>query len=633
MPSLTLPDGSRTTIPAGSPIGDALRGHSARAEVVAARVDGKILDLYSPAPEGDIALVRKDSAEGLDLLRHSMAHIMADAVVRLFPGVKLDIGPAIEQGFYYDFDLEHKLVPEDLEKIEAEMKRIIKENARFERFEMNRAEALQRIEAEGQSYKAARVRELEGDCVSFYRSGSFTDVCRGPHLPGTGAAGKAFKLLSVAGAYWHGDEHNPMLQRIYGTAFWDKDALEAHLKQLEEAKARDHRVLGKQLDLFSMDEEIGPGLALWHPRGAMVRHLVECFWREEHLKRGYGLVYTPHIASEKIYEHSGHLENYAENMYAGMDIEDRPYRLKPMNCPGHIKIFQSHTRSYRDLPIRMCELGTVYRYERSGVLHGLLRVRGFTQDDAHIFCTPEQIAEEVAGVLDLVDVMMSAFKYTYKVFLATRPEKSLGTDAEWERATNALIDALRRRNQAYEVDEGGGVFYAPKIDIKLLDALGREWQGPTIQVDLNLPKRFKAAFIGADNTEHEVTMIHRTVLGSMERFVGGLIEHFAGAFPMWLAPEQVRVLPIGEAQAEYAAQVGAELRAAGFRVEVASANEKIGAKIRAATMDKVPYMLVLGAREMENRQISLRHRTEGDLGALALPDLIARLRAEVAEKK
>jgi threonyl-tRNA synthetase len=489
------------------------------------------------------------------------------------------------------------------------------------------------MKAAGQNYKVELIEGLPaGDQPSFYTHGGFTDLCRGPHLPSTGAAG-AFKLLNVAGAYWRGDEKNAMLQRVYGTAFWNQQDLDAHLKKLEEAKARDHRVLGKQLDLFSVDDEIGPGLILWHPNGAMVRNVVENFWRSEHLKRGYVFAYTPHIASEKIYEHSGHLENYAENMYASMDIEEKPYRLKPMNCPGHIKIFQSRTRSYRDLPIRMCELGTVYRYERSGVLHGMLRVRGFTQDDAHIFCTPEQLSAEVAGVLDLVHAMMTAFGYTYRVFLATRPEKYLGTEQEWSRATAALVKAMESYDLKYEVDEGGGVFYAPKIDVKLLDALGREWQGPTIQVDLNLPKRFQVHYIGADNAEHEAIMIHRTVLGSMERFIGGLIEHYAGAFPLWLAPEQARVLPIGEAQAEYAGRVHQALRQAGLRAELQVTNEKIGAKIRQATMDKVPYMVILGAREAEQNAVSLRHRKDGDLGVMTVDSLVEKLKRETEEKK
>ncbi|HPQ42499.1 MAG TPA: threonine--tRNA ligase, partial [bacterium] len=400
--------------------------------------------------------------------------------------------------------------------------------------------------------------------VSIYRSGGFEDLCRGPHLKHTGQIG-VFKLLSTAAAYWRGDERNPVLQRLYGTAFWNREDLDEYLENLERIKARDHRRLGRELDLYSVHEDVGAGLVFWHPRLAMVRHLVEEFWRQEHLRRGYGFVYTPHIAQEHIYQTSGHLENYAENMYSPLLIDEKPYYLKPMNCPGHIKIYQTRLRSYRDLPIRYCELGTVYRYERSGTLHGMLRVRGFTQDDAHVFCTPKQIADEVYGIIDLVDTLMTAFGYTYKIVLATRPEKYLGSDEEWDVATAALKEALERWGKPYEIEEGGGVFYAPKIDVKLHDALGREWQGPTIQVDLNLPKRFNVTYIGPDNTEHEVIMIHRAVLGSMERFIGGLVEHVGGAFPMWLAPTQVVVMPITDRQRGYAESVRDRLAASGFR--------------------------------------------------------------------
>ena len=635
MATLTLPSGAKKDMPEGKTIAEAVEEFARKIakKVVAAKVDGVVTDLSATVSDAaEVSLILRDSDEGAEVLRHSVAHIMADAVTRLFPNVNLAIGPSIDNGFYYDFDLEHKLTPEDLERIEEEMRRIVAEDAPFVRVELPREEAIARIKAEGQTYKVEILEDLEDDTVSLYTHAKFTDVCRGPHIRSTGAAGP-FKLLSVAGAYWRGDENRAMLQRIYGTAFGNQNQLDEHLKRLEEAKKRDHRVLGKQLDLFSLDEEVGPGLILWHPKGALVRHMVETFWRDEHFKHGYDMVYTPHIASEKIYEHSGHLENYSENMYAPMEIEGRPYRLKPMNCPGHIKIFQSQRRSYRELPIRMAELGTVYRYERSGVLHGMLRVRGFTQDDAHIFCTPDQLADEVAGVLDLVDVMMSAFQYEYKVSLSTRPEKYLGTEEEWARSTQSLVDALNARAVAYEVDEGGGVFYAPKIDVKLVDALGREWQGPTIQVDLNLPKRFHVSYIGADNGEHECIMIHRTVLGSMERFVGGLIEHYGGAFPLWLAPEQVRVLPIAEGQAESAKGVCAELKAAGIRAKMDLSNEKIGTRIRQATLDKVPYMAIVGGREVDTGTVSVRHRTDGDEGAVSLYDFLARLREEIATKR
>ncbi len=634
MAIVVLPDGSQHRVEDAPTVGEAVCAAVPQlaGSVVAARVDGDIVDLAAHMPrEGVVSLIVRDSEEGLEMLRHSVAHIMANAVVRLFSDVRLAIGPPIGDGFYYDFDLEHKFTPDDLRRIEDEMGRIVSEDQPFRRFELPREEALKRVKAEGQQYKAEIIEELADEIVTFYSNGTFTDVCRGPHMPSTGVA-CAFKLLSVAGAYWRGDERRPMLQRIYATAFWTREALDAHLKRVEEAKKRDHRVLGKELDLYSVDEEIGPGLILWHPKGAMVRHLVEQFWLQEHFRRGYQLVYTPHIASERIYEHSGHLENYAENMYAPMEIEGRLYRLKPMNCPAHIKIFQSRTRSYRDLPMRLSELGTVYRYERSGVLHGMLRVRGFTQDDAHIFCTPEQIADEVARVLELVDVMMKAFRYEYKVSLATRPEKYLGTLEEWERATNALREAIEARGLQYGIEEGGGVFYAPKIDIMLFDALGRGWQGPTIQVDLNLPKRFNVNYIGSDNAEHETVIIHRTVLGAMERFVGGLIEHYGGAFPAWLAPEQVRVLSIAEAHGDYARRVHRTLWDADFRAELDLSDEKIGAKIRRATLDKVPYMVIVGKREVEKGTISVRHRTEGDLGSTALEEFAGRLRGQIESK-
>jgi threonyl-tRNA synthetase len=444
---------------------------------------------------------------------------------------------------------------------------------------------------------------------------------------------KTFKLLSVAGAYWRGDERNRMLQRLYGTAFLTQEGLEQYLALLELAEKRDHRRLGKQLDLYSFDQEIGAGLVLWHPKGARIREIIERFWIDEHYKRGYQLVYSPHIASERVYERSGHLENYAEYMYAPLEIDGQRYRLKPMNCPAHIKIYQTKKRSYRELPYRLCELGTVYRYERGGTLHGLLRVRGFTQDDSHIFCTPEQLADEVARVLDLAGYMMEAFGYKYQLSLATRPEKSLGTDEEWERSTEALHSALESRGLEYEMDEGGGVFYAPKIDLKLLDALGRGWQGPTIQVDLNLPKRLNVTYVGQDGQEHETVIVHRTVLGSMERFIGELVEHYGGAFPTWLAPVQVAILPISESQIEYANSVQSELRAAGLRAETDARDDKIGYKIREAQLQQVPYMLVLGRKEVESGTVAVRHRRRGDLGQMKLEEFIALICEEVETKR
>ena len=635
MPQVKLPDGSEKSYPEGTrllAVAQDIGTRLAKA-AVAAKVNGQLLDLSAPLT-GDVELsvVTNDTPEGLEVLRHSASHVMAAAVQRLYPEAKFDIGPAIDDGFYYDFDLPVAISEDDLPKIEEEMRRIVKEDHAFVREELSRQEAIEKMQAMGQDYKVARLEEMPDENVSFYHTGSFTDLCRGPHVPSSGKIA-AFKLTSVAGAYWRGDESTKvMLQRVYGTAFPEKKALQDHLDRLAEAKKRDHRVLGKQLDLFSVHDEVGAGLIHWHPKGALIRHLIESFWRAEHLKRGYALVYTPHIASERIYEISGHLENYAESMYAPMDIDGHPYRLKPMNCPGHIKIYQTQLRSYRDLPIRYAELGTVYRYERSGTLHGMLRVRGFTQDDSHIFCTREQLPNEVAGILELVDFLMGAFQYGYKVKLATRPEKSLGTEEEWEWSTKALIEALRLRQQEYEVDEGGGVFYAPKIDVVLLDALGREWQGPTIQVDLNLPKRFNASYVGSDGDKHETVIVHRTVLGSMERFIGGLIEHFAGALPLWLAPVQALVLPITDEHHAYGREVVGQMAGQGLRVEMDARNEKVNFKIREAIAQKVPFMLVVGGREVADRTVSVRSREEGDVGSRPLDEFIQETKARIANK-
>ncbi len=571
-------------------------------------------------------------AESLDVIRHSLAHILAEAVLELFPGAKLGIGPAIDTGFYYDFELPRSLTPEDLEEIQRRMVENIRRGRRFERREVSREEA-ERLFAD-QPYKLELLAELpEGEAITVYRQGDFTDLCRGPHVESSDEINPdAFKLVSIAGAYWRGDEKRPMLQRIYGTAWSSKAELDAYLERLAEIERRDHRRLGKELDIFSTDPDIGAGLILWHPNGGIIRHQIEDFWRAEHLKRGYQLVFTPHIASERIYEISGHLATYAENMYSPMDIDGQPYRVKPMNCPGHVRIFQSRTRSYRELPIRYAELGTVYRYERSGTLHGMLRVRGFTQDDSHIFCRPDQLVAEVNQVLDLTTFMMQTFGYTYKAYLATRPEKSLGTDEQWEFATGALREVLEQRGEPYEVDEGGGVFYAPKIDIKLFDAVGREWQGPTCQVDLNEPERFNITYVGADGVEHRVIMVHRTVLGSMERFVGGLIEHYAGAFPVWLAPVQASLIPIADRHVAYAAQLAESLRARSLRVDLDDSPERMNAKIRRAQMQKVPYMLVVGDREMEAGSVAVRLRNGRDLGAMQLSEFISMAQEAIRSK-
>ena len=574
-----------------------------------------------PANEAEFELAK---------MRHSAAHVMAEAILEMFPDAKFAIGPAIEDGFYYDFDLPRSLTPEDLEEVESRMKKHIQKSEVFKRNEVSREEALKTFE--GQPYKVELITELpEGETISTYQQGEFLDLCRGPHVEDTSKIGPV-KLLNVAGAYWRGDEHRPMLQRIYGTAWNTAEELVEHLERREEALRRDHRRLGRELDLFSTNEMIGAGLILWHPKGAMVRNLVERFETDEHLKRGYELVYTPHIASEETYKKSGHLESFAENMYSPMDIEGTPYYLKPMNCPGHIMIYNSTIRSYRDLPIRYAELGTVYRFERSGSLHGMLRVRGFTQDDAHIFCRPDQFMDEVKGVVELAQYFSEVFGYEYKIDVSTRPEKSIGSDENWERAEASIKQAVEEMGLDYEVNEGGGTFYGPKIDIKLLDSLGRGWQGPTIQVDFNLPERFDANYIGEDGQPHRVVMVHRTVLGSMERFVGGLIEHYGGAFPVWLAPVQAVVIPIADRHVEYADSVAKRLKHAGIRVEVDSGSDRMQNKIRQAQLQKVPYMLVAGDREAGADAVAVRLRTNENLGAQPVSEFIEMVKGIVETK-
>ncbi len=631
---VTYPDGNTKEFEQGATFMDAAIGISegfAR-KALAAQVDGQVVDLSSVMP-GDLAVtfLTFDSDEGKSVFWHSSAHVMAAAVKRLFPQAKVTIGPAIDDGFYYDFDVETPFTEDDLAKIESEMKAVVKENAPFVREIVEKDEAVSRFKDEDEPYKVELAESIEDEEISTYTLGDFVDLCRGPHLPSAGRV-KSFKLLSIAGAYWRGDENNRMLQRIYGVSFPDKKLLKAHLEWLEEVKKRDHRILGQKLDLFSVDDEIGGGLILWHPRGSMLRKVVEDYWRDEHEKRGYQLVFTPHIASERIFQTSGHLENYSENMYSPMDIDGTDYYVKPMNCPGHIKIFKTRMRSYRELPIRLCELGTVYRYERSGVLHGMLRVRGFTQDDSHIFCTPDQAPSEVVGVLNFVKDMMSTFGYEFQAYLSTRPEKSIGDDESWESATNSLKEALETTETEYILDPGEGVFYGPKIDIKLKDALGRMWQGPTIQVDFNLANRFDINYIGPDGNEHKVVMIHRVVLGSMERFIGGAIEHFAGAFPVWLSPVQAVVMPITDAHKDYAETVVEALKAKGLRAELDGRNEKINRKIRDSEEMKIPYMLVVGQKEMDNGTVAVRRRSEGDIGAFAVNEIVERIGKENSEK-
>ena len=578
-------------------------------------------------------LSRYPGGEALYRLRHSAAHVLATAVTELFPGVKVAGGPPIDGGFYYDFARDQPFTPEDLVRIEARMHEIVAANQPFEYIETTPEEARARFEKAGEKYKLHFLSQIPpGAKVTYYRNGPFLDLCRGPHLASTGGL-EAFKLTHVAGAYWLGNEHNEMLQRIYGTAFASAKELEEHLLRIEEALRRDHRRLGRELEIYSVHEEVGPGLILWHPRGGMVRHIMEQFWKDEHLKRGYELVYTPHIASEKLFEISGHLANYADLMYSAMDIDGQPYRAKPMNCPGHIMIYNSRKHSYRELPLRYGELGTVYRYERSGVLHGMERVRGFTQDDSHIFCTPEQMVDEVIGVLDLMDFLMKSFGYEYSCYLATRPkDKYLGSDEEWAFATDGLRQALERRGLEYEVDEGGGAFYAPKIDVKLRDALGREWQCPTIQVDLNLPKRFGVFYTGPDGQDHEVIMLHRALYGSLERFVGIYLEHTGGEFPVWIAPTQVMIIPANPKAYDYARETAAMLEAARVRVETDLRDEKMGAKIRDAELLKIPYMVIVGPREAEAGTVAPRRKGEGQLAAMPRAEFLERVQRETRER-
>ena len=550
-------------------------------------------------------------------LRHSAAHVMADAVLRLFPEAKMGIGPPTQDGFYYDFEVSRAFTPEDLERIEGLMRESVSGGFAFEREELSRGEA-QGLFAQ-QPYKLELIDGLDdAAALSIYRHNGFVDLCQGPHL-GSTADIAAFKLLSVAGAYWRGDEKRPMLQRIYGTAFESEAELEAHLERLAEAERRDHRVLGRQLGLYSVHDEIGPGLVVWHPKGGRVRSIVEDYWRDIHYRRGYDVVYSPHIGRAALWQTSGHLDFYRESMYSAVEVDEQEYFLKPMNCPFHITIYRSALRSYRELPLRFAELGTVYRYERSGVLHGLMRVRGFTQDDAHIFCRPEQVEDEVGGVLELTFELLEAFGFSdYGVALSTRPEKYVGDLGMWEHATNSLRGALESRGLRFTVDDGGGAFYGPKIDINITDALGRAWQCTTVQFDFNLPERFDLTYQDAEGGRSRPYMVHRAILGSMERFLGVLIEHYGGAFPAWLAPVQAVVIPIADRHGEYAAGVAGELERGGFRVEVDGRNERMNQKIRAAQLQKVPYMLVVGDREEAAGAVSVRSRDGGDLGAMGV---------------
>jgi threonyl-tRNA synthetase len=601
-------------------------------EVFAVKANGVEVDLLaSLETDSTLKPLAFDSPEGKEIYRHSSTHIMAQAVKECFPTAQLTIGPAIEEGFFYDFAFERPFTPEDLEVIEKRAQAIIASNLTVTRLEMSKPEAIEYFRQRGEHYKVELLDGIPDDQVSLYQQGEFVDLCRGPHVPSTGHI-KTLKILSSAGAYWRGDERNPMLQRLYGTSFPSAEALQAHLDNLEEIKRRDHRKLGKDLDLFSIQEETGPGLILWHPKGAQIRLLIENFWREQHLANQYELVYSPHVARLDLWKTSGHVDFYKENMFTPMPVESSEYQLKPMNCPFHIMVYKTHLRSYRDLPIRYGELGTVYRYERSGVLHGLMRVRGFTQDDAHLFCRPDQLGEEVQKVLKFITSMLGTFGFTeLKMFLSTRPEKAVGTIDQWDQATLALETALKDGGYAYQEDPGEGVFYGPKIDVKIQDALGRSWQCSTVQIDFNNPERFGLTYIGEDGKTHQPIMIHRALLGSIERFFGILLEHFGGAFPAWLAPVQVMVLPISEKHQAYAQAVEKNLRQEGCRVVLDLRNEKIGLKIREAEKAKVPFMIVVGDREAEAKMVAVRQRNGKNLGTMSIIDLVTLIREDMPE--
>jgi threonyl-tRNA synthetase len=629
---ITLPDGSVKEYSAPvTPLKVAFDISPRLADAtIGAEVNGKLVDIEKEiTTDSSLVLHTFTSDTGKDIYWHSTSHLMAQAVKLLYPNVKVTIGPSIEQGFYYDFDRDEPFTEDDLLKIEAKMKEITAQNLPYERKELTKQEAIDIFTKQNETYKLELIEAIpDGDIISVYTQGDFIDLCRGPHVSHTGKI-KAFKLLKTSGAYWRGDEKNKMLKRIYGISFPSNKELTAYLDMLEEAKKRDHRKLGKDLDLFSMDDEVGPGLVLWHPNGAMMRHLIEAYWKEAHLRNGYKLVYSPHIGRSNLWQTSGHLGFYNENMYAPMEIDEQEYYLKPMNCPFHIAIYKSALRSYRELPMRLAELGTVYRYERSGVLHGLMRVRGFTQDDAHIICTAEQLTEEVENILTFSMDMLKHFGFeNFQIYLSTMPDHPVGDPKDWEVATETLRKSLIKLGIDYAVDEGGGAFYGPKIDIKIKDALNRSWQCTTIQFDFNLPTRFNMEYIGADNQAHRPYMVHRAVLGSMERFFGTLLEYHAGNMPLWLCPIQVMVLPITDAQIDYAKELTAKLLAQGIRAENDLRSEKIGYKIREAELKKIPFMLIIGKNEVENGQVTLRRHTVGDLGSMALTDAIQKIQDE-----
>ena len=628
--SVSLPDGSVKELDQGATVHDlaASIGAGLAKASIAGKVDEQLVDLNAALHnDAKVEIITEKSPEALEIIRHSTSHLMAQAVKQLFPKAKVTIGPAIENGFYYDFDVDAPFSLEDLEKIETKMKELAKANLKVERQVLKKDDAIKLFRDMGEEYKVELIEDLGADTVSLYWQGDFVDLCRGPHLPSTGFC-KAFKLTSIAGAYWRGDENRKMLQRIYGTAFADKKELDAYLARLEEAKRRDHRKLGRELDLFSFSDEVGAGLVIWHPRGAMLRTILEDFERREHLKRDYDIVLGPQILKKELWERSGHYENYRENMYF-TEVEGQSYGIKPMNCLSHMMIYKSQLRSYRDLPLRYFELGTVHRHERAGVLHGLLRVRGFTQDDAHILCTPEQLDAEIKGVISFVNDVMGIFGFEYEMELSTRPEKSIGSDEDWERATNALLGALKDSGREFDINEGDGAFYGPKIDIKLRDALDRRWQCATIQCDFTLPERFDLTYVAADGEKKRPVMVHRVVLGAIERFIGVLIEHYAGNFPVWLSPVQAIIVTVTDNQIHYAQEVYDTLRAAGMRVQKDFRNEKLGFKIREAQLQKIPYMLVIGDKEVETGTVAPRFRDGKNLTSMKPIDFQEFINSEV----
>jgi len=636
MPNITLPDGTVQEFDQPVSFADVAKsiGPGLFKSAVAGKIEDKIFDLsHLIDNDSNISIITKESNEGLEIIRHSTAHLMAHAVKELYPEAEVTIGPIIENGFFYDFAIKNPFTDEDLGKIEMKMHEIAKQDLPISREVWQKQDAVGYFKNINENYKAEIIEDIPDDeDLSIYKQGDWMDLCRGPHVPSTNIL-NAFKLTKVAGAYWRGDSSNEMLQRIYGTAWADKKSLSNYLEQLKQAEKRDHRRIGKDLDLFSIQEEAGGGLVFWHPDGSKIRQVIEDYWRTKHLEADYELLYTPHIALDTLWQTSGHTDFYQESMYTPIEDENRLYRLKPMNCPFHVLIYKNQLRSYRDLPIRWAELGTVYRHEMTGALHGLMRVRGFTQDDAHIFCTDDQVETEITNILNLTIEILQAFTFDqYEIHLATKPEKSVGNDRIWTKATQALEQALLSKDLDYVIDEAGGAFYGPKIDIKIKDAIGRLWQCSTIQLDFNLPERFDMQYIGSDGQKHNPVMIHRTLLGSMERFFGVLIEHFEGKFPLWLAPTQITILTISDSQNNYAEKMYEKLKNIGFRVKIDLRNEKIGSKIRDHTLKRVPYFIILGSQEVKLNQISVRTQKGEDLGKMELDQFVKNLKRELTSK-